>query len=102
MGIDYITGIAKHFSPKYNKKKEQLSSKKGFWGFIKKACYILIISIGFRLDILLEINLIRDCCCYFFIVNELLSILENFGEMGVPFPKIITQYIEILKEKVDK
>lgn len=100
MSVDYITGIIKHFSPKYDKKKGQLESAKGLWGFIKKCLYIVIIFLGYRMDVLLEISLIKDCCCYFFIVNELLSITENFGEMGVPFPDTIKKYIEVLKDKV--
>lgn len=37
--------------------------------------------------------------CIAFIMNELISIIENVGLMGVPIPKIIIKAIDILKKK---
>jgi phage-related holin len=34
-----------------------------------------------------------------FIINELISIVENAGIMGVPIPTVITKAIEVLKKK---
>ena len=100
MIIDYITGVVKHFSPEY-KKKDGISSARGLWGFIKKFLYILVIVIGYRIDILMNIDILRNAICYFFIANEGISILENLTEMGVPFPNIVTKYLEVIQEKVN-
>lgn len=100
MIIDYITGVVKHFSPEY-KKKDGISSSRGLWGFIKKFLYILVIVIGYRIDILMDIDILRNAICYFFIANEGISILENLTEMGVPFPNIVTKYLEVIQEKVN-
>lgn len=101
MIIDYITGVVKHFSPEY-KKADGISSSKGLWGFIKKFLYILVIIVGYRIDILMNIDILRNAICYFFIANEGISILENLTEMGVPFPAIITKYLEVIQEKVNE
>ena len=34
-----------------------------------------------------------------FIVNELISIVENAGLMGVPMPEAVTKAIELLQHK---
>lgn len=99
MIIDYFTGVVKHFSPKYKGKK--LSSKVGLWGAIKKFLYLLVITLGFTLDKLFGTDIIRNAICYFFIANEGISILENLGEMGVPFPDFLKKYLEVLEEKVN-
>ena len=38
----------------------------------------------------------------FFIVNEWLSILENLGLMGVPYPAFLKNALEVLLEKGDQ
>ena len=60
---------------------------------------LLVVLIGARLDIMLGINYVRDGIIIAFIVNELLSIIENMGLMGVPMPKPLQNAIDILKSK---
>ena len=40
--------------------------------------------------------------CIGFILNELISVVENIGLMGVPMPKVIVKAIDILKKKEDE
>ncbi len=61
--------------------------------------YILIAA---RLDRLLGMDYIRNAVCIGFIANELLSIVENAGLMGVPLPAMIRKVIDILKENAEK
>ncbi|MGE6615986.1 phage holin family protein, partial [Bacillus mycoides] len=46
---------------------------------------------------------IREATLFFFMGNELLSILENAGRMGIPLPQALTNAVEILggKQKQD-
>ena len=37
-----------------------------------------------------------------FIANELISIVENAGLMGVPMPSVITKAIDVLAKKAEK
>jgi toxin secretion/phage lysis holin len=41
----------------------------------------------------------RNATIFFYISNELLSILENAGRIGIPIPEKLKQTIEILKTK---
>ena len=63
---------------------------------------LLFVLVGHRLDLSFGTNFIRDAVTIAFIANELISIVENAGLMGVPIPKTITDAIEVLKEKSDK
>ena len=48
---------------------------------------------------LLGTSYIRDCVIIAFITNEVISITENAGLMGVPMPQAIIKAIDILKGK---
>ena len=103
MAVDYITGLLVagvfHASPK--SENGALESKAGFKGLIRKGLVIVVILVACRMDMLLGVNYIRDAACIAFIVNELISMVENFGLMGVPFPEPIKEAIELLQKKGD-
>ena len=103
MAVDYITGLLVagvfHASPK--SKNGALESKAGFKGLIRKGLVLVVILVACRMDMLLGVNYIRDAACIAFIVNELISMVENFGLMGVPFPEPIKEAIELLQKKGD-
>ena len=103
MAVDYITGLLVagvfHASPK--SENGALESKAGFKGLIRKGLVLVVILVACRMDMLLGVNYIRDAACIAFIVNELISMVENFGLMGVPFPEPIKEAIELLQNKGD-
>jgi toxin secretion/phage lysis holin len=55
-----------------------------------------------RLDLIIGTNYIRDAVIIAFIANELISLVENAGLMGVPLPDAITKAIDILQKKSDE
>ena len=71
--------------------------------FVLKAQYkfyvLLFVLIGYRLDVAVGTTYIRDAVCIAFIANELISIVENAGLMGLPVPTVISNAIDILKKK---
>lgn len=95
MGIDYVTGILKAIYQK------DLSSKVGLKGIIKKCGYILVVALSFQMDKLIgdESLAIRTIVIYSFIANESLSILENWGKMGLPLPRKLMAVVDSLNEK---
>jgi toxin secretion/phage lysis holin len=101
MVIDYITGfiVAAVFknSPKTN--TGALSSKIGFIGLLKKGVIMLIVLIACKLDILLNTSFLRDATVIGYILNEVLSIIENAGLMGIPIPSIIQKAVDLLKKE---
>lgn len=102
--IDYVTGLVVagvfHKSPKT--KTGALESRAGLKGLIRKCTMLLFVLVGHRLDIAIGASYIRDAVCIAFILNELISIVENAGLMGLPIPAVISNAIDILKEKNSK
>lgn len=104
MAIDYLSGLIVagvfHRSPK--SEGGALESRAGWKGLVRKGMTLLIVLIGCRLDIMLGIMYIRDALIIAFIINELLSIIENAGLMGVPIPKALENAIELLRQKTEE
>lgn len=101
MGIDYATGwtVAAVFHKSPKTATGTLESRTGFKGLIRKGMILLFVWIGYRLDLTVGTTYIRDAVCIAFIANELLSIVENAGLMGIPIPAVITNAVDILKKK---
>ncbi|MGN4668566.1 phage holin family protein [Bacillus cereus group sp. MYBK234-1] len=92
--VDYITGV---IAAGYN---GQLKSKVGFKGIAKKVVLFLLVGVAAQLDAAIGSNsAIREATIFFFMGNELLSILENAGRMGIPLPQPLTSAVEILGGK---
>lgn len=100
MGIDYVSGLVVagvfHNSPKTE--TGALESRAGFKGLIRKVMILLFVLIGYRLDVAVGTAYIKDAVCIAFMANELISIIENAGLMGLPVPAVITNAIDILKK----
>lgn len=101
MAADYVTGLilAGVFRRSPKSESGALESKAGLKGLFRKGGMLLTVLVACRLDLLLGSNLIRDASVIAFSVNELISITENLGLMGVPIPEVIVKSISALKEK---
>jgi toxin secretion/phage lysis holin len=101
MVIDYISGlvIAGIFKKSDKTKSGGLDSNIGWKGLAKKCMTLLFILIAYRLDLMAGTNYIRTSVIIAFSANELISITENAGIMGLPVPKVIIDAIEVLKNK---
>ena len=101
MVIDYITGLVVagvfHNSPK--SQSGALESRAGLKGLFRKMVMLAFVLIAYRLDLAAGTSYIRDGACIAFIVNEVISIVENAGLMGIPIPSIITKAIDLLNDK---
>ena len=101
MAIDYLTGFLVaaiwHKSPK--SENGTLESKAGWKGLCRKGVTLLIVLIGARLDELMGVDFVRNAVIIGYAVNELISIIENAGLMGVPVPDVLQKAIEILQKK---
>lgn len=101
--IDYITGMyvagILHKSPKT--KSGGLSSEKGFHGIIKKIMLLVFVAIMYQLDLFFNIDYLRNGTIVAYCVNELISIIENAGLMGVYVPDIVKRGIDLLNREVD-
>lgn len=104
IAIDYLTGllVAGVFKASPKTTNGALESKAGLKGLCKKGMILFFVLIAAQLDMIVGVNFIRDGTIVAFCANELLSIVENAGLMGVPIPAPITNAIEVLKKKGDK
>lgn len=105
MAADWITGgilLPAVFGKSSKSPNGALESRAGWKGLCRKGMTLFYILIAARLDRLLDMDYIRNAVCIGFIANELLSIVENAGLMGVPLPAMIRKVIDILKENAEK
>ena len=79
-----------------------LESRVGFKGLCRKGMMFFYVLIAAKLDLLLGVNYVRDTVCIGFIVNELVSIVENAGLMGMPMPEEIQKVIDIMKRESER
>lgn len=98
ISIDYITGVLKAIYQK------NLNSSVGIKGILKKIGYILIVILATVVDRIINENsmAIRTLVIYFIISNEGISILENWGAIGLPLPQKLKQVLEKLRDKSEE
>lgn len=78
----------------------ELNSKKGFKGIAKKVGILVLVAVAHQVDRILGDNsLIRDSVIFFYIANELLSILETVGRTNLPIPNVLKRAVETLNDK---
>lgn len=107
--IDYVTGITAACV-----KKEQVSSYKGILGIAKKVFMYLLVLVGVFVDLMLQymfknlnipisLPFVVGCivACWL-VLNEMLSILENLNEIGVPMPPFLMPLVERIRGTVEK
>jgi len=92
--LDYMSGLGAAVIS-----GQGLSSSIGFKGLIKKFAIVAVVALSHQLDLVLGTSVILYGSIYFFICNELISIVENYGRMGLPLPPQLKRIIHVLKQK---
>ncbi|WP_010278764.1 phage holin family protein [Paenibacillus senegalensis] len=94
VAIDYVSGVAAAA------KEGKLNSEVGMWGIAKKVSIFAIVAVAHLIDTALgDAHLFRDAAIFFYLANELLSVLENAGRLGVSLPPALKQAVEVLRRK---
>jgi len=92
--IDYISGVYAAW------KVGSLNSRVGLEGIARKVFIFAMIAVAHLVDTTLgEQHIFRDATIFFYLANELLSIIENSGRAGFPVPETIRKAVEVLKGK---
>ena len=95
--LDYTTGFLAAA------REGKLNSETGLWGIAKKVAIFFVVAIAHLVDTTLgDAHFFRDAAIFFYLANELLSIVENIGRLGVPIPTAIQQAVEVLRGKGEK
>ena len=104
MVIDFGSGIvvAGVFHKSRKTETGALESRTGWKGLCRKCMTLFFVLIAYRLDLVIGTHYIRDTVIIGFIANELISIVENAGLMGIPLPAVIQKGIDILTSKADQ
>lgn len=101
--IDYIMGIivAAVFKKSPKTKSGRLSSEASFKGLLRKAVMFMFVVTAHMLDGILGVSFVRGAVIAGFSVNEIISIVENAGLMGITSPAI-ENALETLKDRIEK
>ncbi len=101
MALDYVSGLvtAGVFHKSNKSDTGSLESKAGWKGLCRKCMTLVFVLVAYRLDLVIGTNYIRDAVIIAFMANELISLVENAGLMGIPLPAVITKAIDILQKK---
>lgn len=103
MLIDYLTGMTRAWMTK------SFSSRIGIKGIVKKILYLALVAVGMVVDYLITgvlqkagvtvtvTGVIGLIVTIWLIINELISILENLAQAGVPVPEFLVKLIKKLK-----
>lgn len=90
--IDYLTGVLQAITTK------TVDSNIGFRGIVKKVFILAIVALAFIIETATGGTVaIREIVIMFFIANEAISLLENAGKIGLPFPEKLTEILKQLK-----
>lgn len=103
MALDYVSGliVAGVFHKSNKTDTGSLESKAGWKGLCRKIMTLLFVLVAYRIDLIIGTDYIRDAVIIAFIANELISLVENAGLMGVPLPDVIIKAIDVLQKKAD-
>jgi len=92
--IDYVSGLLA------SGVEGKLSSKVGFRGIVKKIMIFVLVAVGHLVDKAIgDGSMIQNAIIFFYLGNELLSILENAGRTGLPVPEQVKNAVDVLKGK---
>ena len=108
MILDYITGLSASLYEGAG------SSKKGLKGIIKKVMYLVVIVLALLIDWLIlyigsQFGIVLPFKAFFgilvmlwYVVNEMISILENAIRLEAKLPSFLKPFLDKLKEMLDQ
>jgi len=106
MIADYLSGVivALWFKKSDKSKNGKFESGASYKGLLRKGMILVIVMCAHQLDLMAVwgADFIRNGVIFCYIINELASIIENAGRMGVPVPDKLTRIIAAFKKKSEQ
>ena len=108
MLLDYIAGIIK---AGFN---GEISSREAARGAVRKVGRLCLVTVGMVVDYILSTGLeaidvllpfqmpVALLVCFWLILSECISIIENLDAAGVPIPAWLMQLLKVSKEKLEQ
>ncbi|MCG3087457.1 phage holin family protein [Sporosarcina cyprini] len=100
--IDFITGMVA------SALAGRLRSHVGMLGIARKVLIFIMVTVAHLIDLILSESGIQSSeavmtmVIVFYSINEILSITENAGRIGLPIPEAVKNAVEILRNKRDR
>ncbi|GKV55797.1 holin [Sporosarcina sp. NCCP-2222] len=100
--IDFITGMVA------SALAGRLRSHVGMLGIARKVFIFVMVTVAHLIDLILSESGIQSSeavmtmVIVFYSINEILSITENAGRIGLPIPQAVKNAVEILRNKRDR
>lgn len=106
--IDYITGL---IASKY--RNEKINSYKSVRGIFKKVCLWILVLIGAWIDIIINYAvdyvgigiklpfIVATVVAIWIVASEMISILENMIDIGIPLPPFLMPIVKRIKEAAE-
>lgn len=92
--VDWLSGFGAAWM------RGELKSRIGFKGIIRKVTIFVIVAVAHFIDQALgSLRYFQDAVIFFYLANELLSVIENVGKMGLPMPDILRNAVQIFESK---
>lgn len=104
MLADYVSGliVAGVFHRSNKTANGRLESRAGLKGLCRKVAVLVLVYICHHIDLTFGFNdVIMSGVVIAFCLNEMLSLVENVGLMGVPIPAALSNAVELLKSHAD-
>ncbi|MEW9501805.1 phage holin family protein [Jeotgalibacillus marinus] len=94
--LDYLSGVASSYI------QGTISSAVGFKGIVKKFFIFIIVCVTWLIEAAVagSQEWLATTVLFFFISNEIISILENAAKAGVKAPPILEKFINEAREKI--
>lgn len=91
---DWVTGWAAAWI------NGELRSRVGYYGIARKVAIFLLVAVSHFIDMALGgLQYFQNAVIFFYLANELLSIIENVGRMGVPIPQVLRGAVKVFNKK---
>lgn len=94
MILDFISGFLSSI------KNKEIDSNVMFWGGIRKGGIVTVILLAVLLDDFTDspAPVFRTAAIFYFLGMEGISLIENYGKMGLPLPTKLEQFFRQLKD----
>jgi toxin secretion/phage lysis holin len=103
MVLDYVSGmvVAGVFHRSNKTDTGTLESRAGWKGLCRKCMTLAFVLVAYRVDLIVGKSYIMDGVIIAFISNELISLVENAGLMGLNLPDVLVKAIDVLQNKTN-
>lgn len=100
MALDYVVGVVMAFALKSKKGRDGFRSTHATNGFLRKCMCLVMVIVGYVVDVLAGSSFVSDTVIMILIANECLSLVEHAVIVGVPGTSFLRRVIAAYKDTI--